>query len=124
MGGVDLLDYFVNVYRPHIRSKKWYWPLFQYSLLLSLHSAMKLYHERSGGEERSTREKSFLVFIRNVHKTLFGKYKKDRCRGAPHELGRGDPEVRYDRIDHLITQPAGFVTQACRPWRFVLLHSL
>ena len=87
MGGVDLLDYFVNVYRPRIRSKKW--PLFQYSRLLSLHSAMKLYHERSGGEERSTREKGFLVFIRNVHKTLFGKYKKDRCRGLPHELGRG-----------------------------------
>ena len=63
MGGVDLLDYFVNVYRPRIRSKKWYWPLFQYSLLLSLHSGKKLYHERSGGEERSTRERSFLLFI-------------------------------------------------------------
>ena len=77
------------------------------------------------GVKREVPEKKVSwVFIRNVHKTLFGKYKKDRCRGAPHELGRGDLEVRYDRIDHLITKPAGFVTQACRQWRFVLLHPL
>ncbi|KRZ94825.1 PiggyBac transposable element-derived protein 3 [Trichinella sp. T8] len=28
MGGVDLLDSLLAVYRPTIRGKKWYWPLF------------------------------------------------------------------------------------------------
>jgi hypothetical protein len=32
MGGVDIMDFYVNIYRPKIRSKKWYWPLFSWTL--------------------------------------------------------------------------------------------
>ena len=28
MGGADQLDQFISFYRPTIRGKKWYWPLF------------------------------------------------------------------------------------------------
>ncbi|KAL1237613.1 Chimeric ERCC6-PGBD3 protein [Trichinella spiralis] len=34
MGGVDLLDSLVAVYRPTIRGKKWYWPLFANAICL------------------------------------------------------------------------------------------
>ena len=32
MGGVDLMDFFLSVYRQRIRSKKWYFPIFAWTL--------------------------------------------------------------------------------------------
>ena len=34
MGDVDLLDMLLGSYRPNLRSKKWWWPLFTNALLV------------------------------------------------------------------------------------------
>ncbi len=34
MGGTDLMDEFINQYRINVRSKKWWWPIFTYWMLI------------------------------------------------------------------------------------------
>ena len=43
MGGVDLFDQFVATYRARIRSKKWWWPFFAWSLNAAMTNAWLLY---------------------------------------------------------------------------------
>jgi len=43
MGGVDLLDRFLGEYRPSIRGKKWWWPLFTNALNLSVVAAWRMF---------------------------------------------------------------------------------
>ena len=60
MGGVDLLDRLSSTYRPEIRGKKWYWPLFVNILIIYVIAAWKLY-------ERFTSAKmSHLEFRREI----------------------------------------------------------
>ena len=47
MGGVDLMDFYLAVYRARIRSNKWYWPLFSWVLMVSLIAAWKLWMSHS-----------------------------------------------------------------------------
>ena len=43
MGGVDLYDQLLGAYRPSIRGKKWWWPLFINVLNISVVAAWKIY---------------------------------------------------------------------------------
>jgi DNA excision repair protein ERCC-6 len=43
MGGVDLLDRLLGEYRPSIRGKKWWWPLFTNALNLSVVAAWRMF---------------------------------------------------------------------------------
>ena len=43
MGGVDLMDRLLSTYRPSIRGKKWYWPLFTNYLNLTVVAAWRMY---------------------------------------------------------------------------------
>ena len=45
MGGVDLMDRLLSSYRPKIRGKKWYWPLFANYLNLTVVAAWRLHCE-------------------------------------------------------------------------------
>ena len=45
MGGVDLFDQFVATYRVRIRSKKWWWPFFAWSVNAAMVNAWLLYHQ-------------------------------------------------------------------------------
>ena len=38
MGGTDQINQSIASYRPFIRNRKWYWPLFLYSVEVSLYS--------------------------------------------------------------------------------------
>ena len=43
MGGVDLMDFLLEAYRPTIRGKKWYWPLFVNLLNTTVVAAWKIH---------------------------------------------------------------------------------
>ena len=45
MGGVDLLDAMVSCYAIRTRSKKWYWPLYNWYLNVSMVQAWRLYRK-------------------------------------------------------------------------------
>jgi len=47
MGGTDRMDQNVGCYRISIRSKKWWWPLFNYMLNVSVQNAFYLYKRSS-----------------------------------------------------------------------------
>ena len=61
MGGVDLLDRFINQYRPTIQAKKWYWPLFVHCIEMLTVAAWRL-HVTVGTFQCSV----FLEFFRSV----------------------------------------------------------
>ena len=42
MGGTDNMDQAISVYRPMMRIRKWYWPLFVYILQISVYNGWKL----------------------------------------------------------------------------------
>jgi len=43
MGGADLMDRLLSSYRPMIRGKKWWWPLFLNALNVSIVAAWRIY---------------------------------------------------------------------------------
>ena len=52
MGGVDVIDKLLGAYRPVIRGKKWWYPLFTNALNISVVAAWRLYgylHNQPGG---------------------------------------------------------------------------
>ena len=42
-GGTDQMDQAISAYRPNIRNRKWYWPLFTYCMSIGLHNSWLLY---------------------------------------------------------------------------------
>ncbi|KRZ65505.1 PiggyBac transposable element-derived protein 3 [Trichinella papuae] len=50
MGSVDLLDRLLAVYRPTVRGKKWYWPLFANAINVATVAAWRIHCE---GEQRA-----------------------------------------------------------------------
>ena len=59
MGGADQMDQSIAFYLPFIRNCKWYWPLFLYSVEVSLYNSWLLY--------RSLEENcSFLDHIQSI----------------------------------------------------------
>ena len=63
MGGVDQMDKNIGGYRVGIRSKKWYWPLFVFCLMASLHNSWQLYRRRYPNKL------DFLAFLKEIGET-------------------------------------------------------
>ena len=61
MGGLDVLDRMLAQYRPTIRAKKWWWPLFAHGVNLSIVAAWRLYQRLHPGSDMS-----HLKFRRNI----------------------------------------------------------
>ena len=59
MGGVDLLDKQIGLYRIRLTSKKWYWRIINNFIEVSLHNAWRVHQQVDG-------ELSFLAFLREV----------------------------------------------------------
>lgn len=71
MGGVDLLDRFISMYRPTIQGKKWYWPLFLNCISMVTVAAWRLHVHVN---ENSSLD--LLEFTRSVVSGLLTKSKK------------------------------------------------
>ena len=94
MGGVDLMNRLAKFYRPSIRGKKWYWPLFINVVNLSVVAAWRLYCKTC------QENLSHLQFRSQIALCLL-KAGSQRVRKL--ELAGILPEdVRYNGIDHTL----------------------
>lgn len=94
MGGVDLFDQQVSVYRLRIRSKKWWWPLFAWSINAQVVNAWRHYREKEANI-------SLLCFSRNLVITLLkthGTGKK--APGPKYPSNIAQETVRFNGCQH------------------------
>lgn len=96
MGGVDLFDRLLSSYRPMIRGKKWWWPLFLNVINAAVVAAWRLHCQIFGSKALS-----HLEFRRQVTLTLIKSpnYERTQLGGGPH--GSLPVTVQYDGSDHV-----------------------
>ena len=94
MGGVDLFDQTVSSYRIRIRSKKWWWPIFAWSLNAQTVCAWRLYKEKG--------DIPLLEFTRHVAIAILTKYGTEKKRTGPKLLPKGPAtsSVRFNEAQH------------------------
>ena len=103
MGGIDHLHQNISSYMIGHRSKKWWWPVFRFSLDLSVNNAYQLYgqQKRSEGEckldllrfRRSTVDAYYRCLRKSTTTNIFSPARK---------LSKASDEVLYDAINHWI----------------------
>ena len=113
MGGTDNMDQAINGYKPTIRNRKWYWPLFVFILQVGTYNAWKLSRKSDSG-----RNNSFLSFLRYIVTTYLTLYKTARKKGKTNNLycvrgvaTRVPESIRYDGIGHSISNSGGSRTR-------------
>lgn len=95
MGGIDLFDQQVAAYRIRIRSKKWWWPLFAWSLNAQVVNAWMKYRKNNKGV-------SLLVFTRQLVVALLTSYGTKRQHPGPTSVPCKSTidEIRYNKQQH------------------------
>lgn len=95
VGGVDLLDWLLGAYRPSIKAKKWWFPLFANAVNVSVVAAWRLFcalHPLG-----SAGYKSHLQFLREI---IVGLLKKETLqKKGGHHVPLLD-DIRYDNVEH------------------------
>ena len=91
MGGVDILDSFMANYRPVIRSKKWWWPLFVNAINMAVVAAWKVHTEVGGTFDQ-------LSFRRHIVRCLLQDVQSPRKLTGPGTRPLDD--VRTDGVQH------------------------
>ena len=94
MGGVDLLDRLLGAYRPTIRSKKWWWPLFVNAINISVVAAWRLY-----GQLHPRHQSSHLDFRRTITLCLL-KSVVLRTQMSKSIHPQLPTDIRYDGVGH------------------------
>ena len=112
MGGVDRMDQNVSQYRSHIRSKKWWWPIFNYCLDLCVQQTWHLYR----ASEMSKEQPKDLLAIRRHIAQVYVKKSSHQVRGLgrPSVLSKRVPaSLRLDGLNHLIKPSLTQIRCAC-----------
>ena len=94
MGGVDVMDRLLSSYRPKIRGKKSYWPLFANALNLSVVAAWRLHCNL---EDKPL---SHLAFRRYISVCMLKMHHVDRPQVGGGIVPDMPDDVRYDGIGH------------------------
>ena len=94
MGGVDMMDKLLGSYRPVIRGKKWYFPLFTNIINLSVVAAWRLYCELYPQEKQRHPDYRYEVALCLIK----GASSQRRQHGGhvPHT----PHDIRYDGVGH------------------------
>ncbi|KRZ01228.1 PiggyBac transposable element-derived protein 3 [Trichinella zimbabwensis] len=101
MGGSDHLDRLAAAYRPSIRGKKWYWPLFVNAVNVATVAAWRIH---CFVEERPL---SHLEFRRQVVLSLLQSERTAPPRAASGLMSQL-PDIRFDGANHILgTGPQG-----------------
>ena len=102
MGGVDRMDQNIDNHRMGVRSKKWWWPVFAFTVHASLHNAWQLYRK---GDNNSPLH--YLIFARRIVQFYLQKYgTPPAIPGRPAATKplekRVLPRFRFDSANHLL----------------------
>ena len=73
MGGTDLMDQSLSNYRPRIRNRKWYWPIWLFLLQTSCFNAWRLESSLDSCESGS-----FLLFLRSIVRHYLAAFKQEK----------------------------------------------
>lgn len=98
MGGVDLMDQMISVYRSRIRQRKWYWPIFLYLLDVSITNAWFLMRKVCPNDPKCS---SLLNFRRELCKSILELYGTERRRSMSGAVSVSN-DARYDGYQHMI----------------------
>ena len=103
MGGVDLLDKQVTLYRTRIRGKKWWFPIFTQMLDVAVINCWRMHNIVLNKDENLT----LLKARRRLTLALLSKTSSsNRHRPGPQRSilrrGRVSEEVRYDSGSHFV----------------------
>ena len=99
VGGVDRMDQSMDNYRMVVRSKKWWWPVFAFTIGASLHNAWQLHRK---GYNNSPLD--YLEFTRRIVQFYLQKYGippaiPGRPAGTKPLEKRVLPGIRFDRAN-------------------------
>ena len=114
MGGVDLVDQQIASYRPRIRKRKWWWPIWTWSLSLMLVNSWCLWNILKVGRKEKM---NLLTFLHQVVTELLTKHGEQRLRTGPSMRLQGPAKdsVQADRKDHwIIKMEINGVCQHCK----------
>ena len=105
-GGVDRMDENIRAYMISIRNKKWWWPLFQFCVGLTVNNAFQRY--RLQPLQQGEKQLDLLGFRREIVKVYHARFRSDKTLPltfpAPRRTQRVIPEIRYDGINHWIAK--------------------
>ena len=94
MGGVDLMDRLLASYRPRIRGKKWWWPLFVNVLNVSVVASWRLHCALSDSPM------DHLSFRRDIAMCLMKTSPAPRKNVGGGHVVDIPGDVRYDGVGH------------------------
>lgn len=113
MGGTDLMDENVSRYRISIRGKKWWNCLFTWIVDVCIQNAWQL-NRKSGGKMTQ------LMFRREIATTYLRSFgTPPKGPGRPRTslssvtMNRISDNLRYDKIDHLVSHTSGKKRRRC-----------
>ncbi|GFR85206.1 PiggyBac transposable element-derived protein 3 [Elysia marginata] len=111
MGGTDRMDQNLGAYRPTIRIKKCWWPIFRFAIGTAAQNAWLLYRKSEAAKRLPMDQ---LAFLRSIATTYIMRHRvklpkpTTGLRGRPkNENLRWPADVRYDGKDHYITKAPG-----------------
>lgn len=105
MGGVDLCDRLCSSYRPEIRGKKWYWPLFTHAINISVVAAWRIHCKVSGNimthlEFRRYITRCLLKMEASTSSSSDRLPRAESTNLSQRQPSSLPPEVRFDRTNH------------------------
>ena len=117
MGGVDLADMLIALYRIPCKTKRWYQKIFWHLIDIAKVNAWILYRRHANQRQVPSKDqKSLLVFSSKIADALIhaNKVVQPNCRGRPSKRKSVDPiprgkkpivalpihDIRYDQIGH------------------------
>lgn len=102
MGGVDLLDKQVSLYRIRIRSKKWWWPLFTQLIDICVVNTWRLYQIAYPQQNASLLDVRRKIVLAYLCKTTSSAPKRPGPQNSKLLGGRVSLDVRFDGQGHLV----------------------
>lgn len=102
MGGVDMLDKQVSLYRIRIRSKKWWWPLFTQLLDICVVNTWRLYQIANPQENISLLDVRRKIVMAYLSKTTLSTPRRSGPQKTVLFGGRVSLDVRFDGNGHLV----------------------
>ena len=105
MGGVDVMDRLMSSYRPMLRGKKWWWPLFLNVISLCVVAAWKVYHNLHGADM------DHLSFRRDTVMCLMKIDSPEATNASGGHRVDLPNDVRFDGVGHT---SSAFTENRCR----------